>query len=142
MNKVPVGRTPVTIPVTYGGSREFIIVHDDGEDGKRYRPIRVRHNNYQTLLDTFPFDFFVEVLPINQQDDQVIEVVLEPSTVAETAEADEDAWTQGLLKKADELRRRARRLQHTGPPEAIPFLKEKEEKKAPAKDGATKNGVR
>ena len=138
MNKVPVGQTPVTIPVTYGGSREFIILHEDGENGKKYRPVRVRHDNYQVLFDAFPFDFFVEVLPISQDDHQVIDVVLELSTVADTAEADEEAWTQGLLDQAELLRRRARKLQHTGPPAAIPFLQEKQEPKKTSDSGASK----
>lgn len=123
MNKVSIGQTPVTVPVTYGGSIEFLILHENAEDGRRYRPMRVRHDNHRVLYDVFPFDFFVEVLPIQQRDDQVVDVVLELSTLAETAEVDEEAWTEGLLERAEILRRRARRLQQTGPPEAPPFLK-------------------
>ena len=125
MDKVPIGRTPVTVPVTYGGTREFLILYDDAPDNKRYRPVRVRHDNSQTLLDAFPFDFFVEVLPFETRDDRVVEVELELATIAETAEADEAAWSQGLMERADVLRRRARRLQQTGTPEAAPFLREK-----------------
>ena len=81
------GTTPLTVSFTYGGESEFLLLHEQGED-VRYRPTRVRHDTGQFFYDTFPFDVFVELLPVPQTDRHEIEVVLEPDTTVDAVEGD------------------------------------------------------
>lgn len=103
-----VGVTPIEIPFSYGGVREFIILHEEGET--KYKPIRVLQEVETVQYDVFPFDFLVEISPFPVEDVHVVSFKLEESGLYETASADFEGFKKALFRRADELRERSRRF--------------------------------
>lgn len=120
VDRLEVGLTPVTVPFTYSGTREFLILHEDGD--VKFKPIYVLQDVGNDFYDVLPFDFLVEIQPATVRDEHVFRFDLEPSTHAASASVDRDAYVAALRKRAEELRVRARELQETGPLEAPPLL--------------------
>lgn len=115
------GKTPLTVSFTYGGESEFLLLHEQGEE-LRYRPTRVRHDTGRFFYDTFPFDLFVELLPVPVNDRHEIEVVLEPDTTVDTVEGDPEGYVKALLERATEMRERGRQAATMGAPRVAPLL--------------------
>ena len=126
LDREDVGRTPVVVPFIYGGTREFLILHEEGET--KYRPVRLRQDVETFAYDTFPFDAFVGLG--GGEDAHLVEVTLEPSTVRETYDAAPDVWSNALLERADRVRGRAEDLQLHGLPAAPPLLAVEEPKES------------
>lgn len=108
MDHDDVGVTPVDIPFTYGGVREFIILHEEGEI--KYKPIRVLQEVETVQYDVFPFDFLVEISPFTVEDVHLLRFELEESGLYETASADFEGYKKALFRRAEELRERSRRF--------------------------------
>jgi hypothetical protein len=127
MNHEEIGTTPVTVPFSYGGVRELLLLHENrDEGGVNYKPVHVLQNVETFHYEVFPFDFIAEIQPFTLHDDHTLYFELEASTLVDTVEADPENYIAALMKRADQLRERARDLQESGPL-AAPALYEQQE---------------
>lgn len=129
------GRTPLELPFSYGGEREYLLLHDEGvetEDGRiGFKPLRLRRNTENFAFDTFPFDVFVALSPVKVEDRHKIQVTLEPSDLVATMRATGDAWVDGLVERAEGLSARARRAFQESFPAVRPLKESLEEGETP-----------
>lgn len=131
MDREAIGLTPIHMPYEYGGVREFLILHEEGET--KYAPTRVVQDSSSFFYDQFPFDVLARLLPFRSDETITLSIELEPSRLAEAVMDDEDNYVRALMERAEEMRQRARRLQNEGEPAAPPFL-------PPIEDGNEKDG--
>jgi hypothetical protein len=110
-----VGRTPVEVPFTYGGTHE-ILVYREGEllpDGtKRYfRPQVVYLDTESAAFDGPLLDLFVDLAPAPFHDRHELEIQLAQSDAIQRYRVAPDAYLDALRERADVVRRRARDAQ-------------------------------
>ncbi len=101
----PVGMTPVTVPIRYGGVHEVILLKSDRSTGLSYRPVVALHDSENFWLDNFPFDAVAELA--GAEDARTLHVELQASRVTELYDQDPTALLQALQERAMTLRARA-----------------------------------
>jgi hypothetical protein len=114
LDRRPVGRSPVTVDVPYGGGHEVILLHADRAAGVVYRPMILHHDSTSWSFDVFPLDAVHELLGTGEH--QVLRATLVPDTVLADYERDRPALLEGLRERAAALRQRAREHALDAPP--------------------------
>ncbi len=120
MDREDLGRTPVRTAFEYGGVRDFLLLHEEGDT--KYAPVRVRQDTSEFFLDQFPFDLLARLTPFETEQEVRISVDLEPSNLVDLVMTDEEGYVKALLDRAEAMRTRARRAQDEGEPAAPPFI--------------------
>jgi len=107
-----VGVTPVTVPFTYGGTHEIVVMprYRPGDD-KSYRASVVIYDSDRFLFDGPGADFVVDLLPFRFHDRQELVVPLRENASARTFDVDDVAYIEAIEMRADRLRARAREAQ-------------------------------
>jgi hypothetical protein len=101
VNGQNIGPTPASIPFTYYGKYDVMLVRDG------YQPKTYSAKLYRPWFEFFPIDFFAENLwPGHLQDDRTLQFTLEPQT---------QPRTEDVMSSADHLRKRAATIQSNPP---------------------------
>ena len=101
IDRQPIGLTPLSVPWTYNGTREFQLEKDG------YQTIKVQQRVKPRWYETFPVSFFTENFsPREFRDERLLEFQMEPKT-----------QVQGnlLLDRANDLRMNVQRGTVTAP---------------------------
>jgi len=90
IDKQPVGYSPVSVPFTYHGTREFQVEKDG------YKTITVQERIRPKWYSTFPFSFVTENFwPREIRDQRIFDFQLQPKTMTDE---------NGLVDRANDLR--------------------------------------
>jgi hypothetical protein len=101
IDKQPIGLTPLSVPWTYNGTREFQLEKDG------YRTIKVQQRFQPTWYETFPASFVTENFwPQEIRDERVLDFQMEPKTQVQE---------NLLLDRANDLRMNVQRGTITTP---------------------------
>jgi hypothetical protein len=101
IDRQPIGLTPLSVPYTYSGVREFQIEKDG------YKTIKVQQNFSPTWYERFPVSFVTENFWGRElRDERLLEFQLEPKTQVQE---------NLLIDRANELRQNVQRGTVTGP---------------------------
>jgi hypothetical protein len=101
IDKQPIGLTPLSVPWTYNGTREFQLEKDG------YKTIKVQQRFQPTWYETFPASFVTENFwPQEIRDERVLDFQMEPKTQVQE---------NLLLDRANDLRMNVQRGTITTP---------------------------
>ena len=101
IDHIPVGQTPLSVPYTYSGTREFQL------EKAGYKTVKVQENFQPTWYERFPVSFVTENFWPNEiRDERLLEFQLEPKTQVQE---------NLLLDRANELRTNVQRGTVTSP---------------------------
>jgi hypothetical protein len=110
-----VGKSPVEVPFTYGGTHEIIVYRHNEKDAAglpvAYRPKVIYYDTENVTFDGPVLDVFVDLNPIPIRDDHVVDIPLEKSDALDRYRVSPDAFLDSLRERADVVRRRARESQ-------------------------------
>ncbi len=101
IDRQPIGLTPLSVPWTYNGTREFQLEKDG------YKTIKVQQRFQPTWYETFPASFVTENFwPQEIRDERVLDFQMEPKTQVQE---------NLLLDRANDLRMNVQRGTITTP---------------------------
>ncbi len=110
-----VGKSPVEVPFTHGGTHEIIVFRhlEKDTEGRRiaYRPQVIYYDTESLTFDGPVLDFFVDLNPVSIRDEHFVDIPLEKSDAIERYLIAPDAFLDSLRERADITRRRSRESQ-------------------------------
>ena len=101
IDRKPIGRTPLSVPWTYNGTREFQLEKDG------YKTIKVQERFLPTWYERFPISFVTENFwPREIRDERLLEFQMEPKSQVQENQ---------LINRANDLRFNVQRGTLTAP---------------------------